>query len=66
MAAIWFFTMMFWIIIIYNPDLIAILLGIFFVIIWANMLFLNLVFKKSNKESFKIWNFEIFRNRPKK
>ncbi|MDD2487419.1 MAG: hypothetical protein PHS92_03545 [Candidatus Gracilibacteria bacterium] len=66
MAVLGFFIMMFGIIIIYNPDLIAILLGIFFVIVGANMLFLNVMFKKSEKESFKIGNFEIFRHKPKK
>ncbi|EKD66787.1 MAG: hypothetical protein ACD_49C00009G0012 [uncultured bacterium (gcode 4)] len=66
MNIFWFFLLLFGIIIVANPDIIAYLIGFLFIIIGANMVLMQFIFKKSNKESIKFWSFEIFRNKPKK
>jgi len=70
MNIFWFFLLIFGIIIVKNPDIIAYLIGFFFIVIWANMILLQFVFRKKSsqwdRESIKFWSFEIFRNKPKK
>lgn len=53
----------FWIILIVFPDIIAYLLGWFFVFIWINMLLLGWMFwKKENKEWYvKFGKYKIYR-----
>lgn len=53
----------FWITLIIFPDIIAYLLGWFFVFIWINMLFLGWLFsKKENKEWYvKFGKYKIYR-----
>lgn len=55
---------LFWIIIIANPAIIAYLIGWFMVFIWANILIFSRVFWKKKKweENYvKFWNFKIYR-----
>ncbi|MCK9271988.1 hypothetical protein M0P65_00380 [Candidatus Gracilibacteria bacterium] len=65
-----FFLLIFGIIIVKNPDIIAYLIGFFFIVIGANMILLQFVFRKKSsqgdRESIKFGSFEIFRNKPKK
>ncbi len=52
----------FGLIIIYNPDIIAYLIGWLFIFIWLNMLLIWFVFPKRKNESFvKFGNYKIFR-----
>ncbi len=63
MRVFWLFLFIFWVIIIYNPDIIAYLLWGLLVFIWLN-LFLFSVFSKSKSWSdnyVKFWNYKIFR-----
>lgn len=65
MNIFWLILIFFWIIIIYNPELIAILIWIFFIIIWANIFLLNAIFKKG-RESVRFGKYELFINKDKK
>ncbi len=63
MRIFWVFLFIFWVIIIYNPDVIAYLLWWLLVFIWLN-LFLFSVFSKNKSWSdnyVKFWNYKIFR-----
>ncbi len=63
MRVFWLFLFIFWVIIIYNPDIIAYLLWGLLVFIWLN-LFLFSVFSKNKSWSdnyVKFWNYKIFR-----
>ncbi|MDD3794317.1 MAG: hypothetical protein PHI37_05885 [Candidatus Gracilibacteria bacterium] len=56
------FLFIFGIIIIYNPDIIAYLIGGLLVFIGLNMFLASLFFKKDSKESFvKFGDYKIFR-----
>lgn len=58
------FLIIFWIIMIYNPDIIAYLLGGLLIFIGTNMLFFSWIFwkkKQFNDTYVKFWNFKIFR-----
>lgn len=62
MRLFWLFLFIFWIIIIYNPDIIAYLIWWLLVFIGLNMFLASLFFKKDSKESFvKFWDYKIFR-----
>ncbi len=51
----------FWVIIIMAPEILAYLLGGFFIFVWLNLL-LFFGFKKKASESYvKFWNYKIFR-----
>lgn len=63
MRIFWLFLFIFWVVIIYNPDIIAYLLWWLLVFIWLN-LFLFSVFTKNKSGSdnyVKFWNYKIFR-----
>jgi hypothetical protein len=54
----------FWIIIIAYPEILAYLLGWFFIFMWINMLAFFWSFKKKDKswDSYvKFWNYKIYR-----
>jgi len=62
MRLFWLFLFIFWIIIIYNPDIIAYLIWWLLVFIGINMFLASLFFKKASKDSFvKFWDYKIFR-----
>lgn len=55
----------FWIVVIAAPEILAYLIWWFFIFIWLNMLFFSLAFTKKwkgSKESYvKFWNYKIYR-----
>ena len=54
----------FWIIIIAAPEILAYLLWGFFIFIWINMLAFFWIFKKKDKSGenyVKFWNYKIYR-----
>lgn len=63
MRVFWIFLLIFWIIIIYNPDIIAYLLGGLLVFIWLNLVLFWIFTKKKNpNENYvKFGNYKIFR-----
>lgn len=57
-----FILILFWIIVIVNPDIIAYLIWGLVIFIWINILFFSLFVKKERKETFvKFWDYKIFR-----
>lgn len=53
--------MLFGILIIAEPALIAYIIGIFFILIGINMFLISNVFRNGKRESIKFWKYEIFR-----
>ncbi len=54
----------FWIIVIAAPEILAYLLWWFFIFIWINMLAFFWIFKKKDKDwekYVKFWNYKIYR-----
>lgn len=49
--------------IIATPELIAYIIGIFFILIGANMLLISMAFKDGKQESIKFGQYEIFRKK---
>ncbi|MDD2917156.1 MAG: hypothetical protein PHH70_04905 [Candidatus Gracilibacteria bacterium] len=54
---------LFGILVIAAPDLIAYIIGIFFIIIGANMFLFSVIFKNGKRESIQFGKYEIFRKK---
>jgi hypothetical protein len=65
MTFYWFLMVLFWVIVIIFPDIIAYLVWWFLVFIGLNILFFRFYFKKNtktNKESYvEVWGYKIYR-----
>jgi hypothetical protein len=55
------FLTIFWIIIIVAPQILAYLIGWFFIFVWINLFLISAMKKKSNESFVKFGNYKIFR-----
>ncbi len=63
MNPFWLILVAFWIILIIFPEILAYLLGGFFIFLWVNILifFRNINSKKSGENYVKFWKYKIYR-----
>jgi len=55
--------LLFWLLVIAAPELIAYIIGIFFILIGANILLASTLFKNGKRESIQFGKYEIFRKK---
>ncbi len=66
MKGFWIGLIIFWITVIFFPELIGLLVGGFFIFIWINLLWFFIFLRKNKKNSedyVNFWEYKIYRNK---